>query len=321
MPKNFILLISACCLLQQLSAQSPPADTTYIKPFAKTNYVEIYSGLYSSDYKFRDNNTRESNYQLRLNSSAYLGADISYKWLYIEYSFNIPGTKLDNRASFKYRQVKLRLGNRKIIYQPFFGYYNGLLVPKHDRSSYDQFQGIRFMNAGMEVQYYFNPTRYSPKAANAFSEIQRRSVGSPIFTATAMWDKVKWPNPSRGLIRDPQTYDLLASNPEWLSFIVKGGYAYNFVKNKWLIAPVAYLGAGMLRENTIGSSSYRAVTQVKGVINAGYNGHKYYVYVCGVADNLSSRLLVKNVQHFSWNMFLTLGYRFKSPDKKRDKTN
>ncbi|PZR27083.1 MAG: hypothetical protein DI535_11755 [Citrobacter freundii] len=320
MPRYLILLICTYCLTQQIVAQSPPADTTYIKPFAKTNYVEAYTGLYSSHYKFRDNNTRESNYQLRLNSSAYLGGDVSYKWFYIEYSFNIPGTKLDNQASFKYRAVKLRLGNRKFIYQPFFGYYNGLLVPKQGRDSYDQFRGIKFLTAGMEVQYYFNPTRYSPKAANAFSEIQRRSVGSPIITATAMWDKVKWPNPSRGLIRDPQTYDLLASNPEWLSFIVKGGYAYNFVKKKWLIAPVGYLGAGMLRENTLGSPSYRAVTQVKGVLNAGYNGDNYYMYVCGVADNLSSRLLVKNVQHFSWNMFFTVGYRFKSPDKKRGKT-
>jgi|SRR6218665_19654 len=319
MPKNLALLISTCFLLKQLSAQSPVADSNYIKPFAKTNYVELYSGLYGSAYRFRNNNTRESNYQLRLNSCAYLGAVISYKWLYVEYSFNIPGTKLDNNARFKYRQVKLRLGNRKMIYQPFFSYYNGLLVPKHDRGSFDQFQGLRFMNAGMEVLYYFNPTQYSPKSANAFSEKQQRSVGSPIITATAMWDKTKWPSPSRDLIRDPQTYDLLASNPEWLSLIVKGGYAYNFVKKKWLIAPVAYIGAGMLRENTTGSPSYRAVTQVKGVINAGYNGDKYYMYVCTVADNLSSRLLVKNVQRFSWNMFFNIGYRFKASRKKRDK--
>jgi hypothetical protein len=299
--------------------QGQHADSSYIRPFPKPNTIEVYTGMYNTSFNFRDNKQKENSYKLRVNSSSYIGADISYKWLYVQYAFNVPGTELDNNASFKYRQLNFRFGSRKLIFQPFYSSYNGLLIPEDRRRGFEPFQGIDFKNAGLETFYYFKPTCFSPKAAYAFSERQMQSCGTPFVSLTVMWNTINWKNPSPGLVNDPETYQLLTSKPQWISVIPKAGYAYNLSLKNWLIAPSVLVGMGLIRENANNTVAYRTIAGIESSLNAGYNGYNCYAYVGGLIRSESSRLLVKDMKSQHWVLNITYGHRFNTIVKKKRK--
>ncbi|OZI09779.1 hypothetical protein BWI93_02625 [Siphonobacter sp. BAB-5385] len=313
--KKYGLLIG-CLVMQVLMAAAQAVDTTYIRPFSKPNTLEVYSGLYNINFDFSDRYFQKNDFQLRVNRSATLGADLTYKWLYVQYAFNLPGTMLDNQAQFNYRQLKVRLGNRKWIVQPFYQFYNGLLIPEGKHRGFEIFRGITFESAGAEVMYYVHSRQFSPKAAYAFSEQQRRSSGSAFVTATGLWHAIRWPVPSPDLIEDPGTFTLLSRNPAWVSLLLKGGYAYNLVIHNWLIAPSASIGVGGLKETQVKGMAIRSVTQLQGNLNAGYNGSNWYTYLSGSWTNLNTKLLIKDMQRVSWTLTATAGFRFRSSRKK-----
>ncbi|NIG56683.1 DUF4421 family protein [Chitinophaga sp. Cy-1792] len=292
--------------------QSRP-DSSYLRPFLKRNMAEVYTGLYYTNFNFTGN---KNSYQLRANSNAYIGADVSYKWLYVQLAFNIPGTSLDNRIKFKYQNYKFRWGNHRFVFQPYYQSYNGLLIPQASRNGYDAFRGIDFMSAGLDCYYFVNASRFSHKAGYAFSEDQTRSAGSLYFSLSGIWNKVRWPAPSKELITDSTTYALLSANPEWISVIPKAGYAYNLVHHKWLLAPTVQAGAGALRELNTGNYSVRVVTELRATINGGYNGDNYYIYLSSDWYNLNTHLLIQDMQRVYWTLSLTAGMRFKSLPKK-----
>lgn len=293
-------------------------DSAYIQSFARKNMVELYGGTYSTTFKFRTHRHRQSNYKLAVNSSGYLGGDVSYKWLYLQYSVNLPGTELDNKAKYHYRLIRMQFGSHAVSVEPFYNAYNGLLIPEHDHRGYEAFQGIDFTNAGLDLYYYTNHKKYSYKAASSFSEQQLQSAGSIFMVATPLWHQIRWKKPTPHLISDSLTYNLLSSNPSWLSLVFKGGYTYNFVtgNHKWMIAPAVVMGAGALHELNTNNTGLQTVTDIQGWINAGYNGEKYYAYLNTSWENLNTNLLVKDMHRTDWNLSLTVGYRFAHLPKK-----
>jgi hypothetical protein len=293
-------------------------DSAYIQSFARKNMVELYGGTYSTTFKFRTHRRRQSNYKLAVNSSGYLGGDVSYKWLYLQYSVNLPGTELDNKARYHYRLVRMQFGSHAVSVEPFYNAYNGLLIPEHDHKGYEAFQGIDFTNAGLDIYYYTNHKKYSYKAASSFSEQQLQSAGSLFMVATPLWHQIRWKKPTPHLISDSLTYNLLSSNPSWLSLVFKGGYTYNIVtgNHKWMIAPAVVMGAGALHELNTKNTGLQTVTDIQGWINAGYNGKKFYTYLNASWENLNTNLLVKDMHRTDWNLSLTVGYRFAHLPKK-----
>lgn len=306
MLRKLLLILS---LPVTLFAQKP--DSAYVQQFQRKNTVELYTGTYSTTFNFRHHRDRTKNYKLSVNSSTYLGGDLSYKWVYLQYSVNIPGTELDNKAKFHYRSIRMQFGSHKVNVEPFYNTYNGLLIPATRRREYETFQGIDFTNAGVDVYYFFNSKHYSYRAASSFSDKQIIPAGSPFLMATPLWHQIRWKTPSRHLVADSATYSLLSSNPSWLSLVVRAGYTYNFVFHKWMIAPAILAGAGAVKElNTDHSHHLHLVTDFQGFINGGYNGDKYYAYINGSWDNLNTNLLVKDLHRTDWNLSLTAGFRF-----------
>ncbi|WPQ61514.1 DUF4421 family protein [Chitinophaga sancti] len=293
-------------------------DSAYIQPFQRKNTFELYSGTYSTTFKFRTHRNRQHNYKLAVNSSGYLGGDVSYKWLYLQYSVNIPGTELDNKAKYHYRLIRMQFGSHAVSVEPFYNAYNGLLIPNHDHRGYEAFQGIDFTNAGLDLFYYINHKKYSYKAATSFSEQQLQSAGAVFLAATPLWHQISWRKPTPHLISDSSTYNLLSSNPSWLSLVFKGGYTHNIVlgQHKWIIAPAVMFGAGALHELNTNNYRLQAVTDMQGWINGGYNGDKYYAYLNASWENLNTNLLVKDMHRTDWNLGFTLGYRFAHLPKK-----
>jgi hypothetical protein len=78
----FIPVIWLFAGINNVSAQ-PHVDSAYIRGFNRQNSFEVYTGLYSTEFKFTKKYDASQNFKLRVNSSSYLGIDLSYKWLYL----------------------------------------------------------------------------------------------------------------------------------------------------------------------------------------------------------------------------------------------
>ncbi|WP_158538522.1 DUF4421 family protein [Chitinophaga skermanii] len=292
-------------------------DTNFVRRYEKSNMIEVFTGLTSLQFNFAKNQTDKSDFRLTANSSNYIGVDVSYKWLYLQATVNIPGTQLDKNVNFHYTSLKFKFGTRKLIFQPFFNAYNGLLIPKLEHRSYEPFRNIHFVDVGLDMYYYTNARQFSHRAASAFSEEQVRSKGTFFFTASPVWRRISWVTPSRDLVPDSATYQLLSSNPKWVSLVLRGGYTYNIVPAKnWLIAPAIAAGGGALYELTPGNKSIQAVYDVHAWINTGYNGPRYYVYMNASWENLRTNFLIKKLRRVNSDISITFGYRFSNFKKK-----
>lgn len=300
-------------------AQRFRIDTSYIKIFKRTNIAEIYGGDHSTHFNFSDRHVFKSNFRLVANSSAYIGGYFNYKWLSLKYSFALPGTELEKDTKFKYTSLGYRFSGRRKIVHLFYDTYNGLLIPVGNRKdSFETFRDIRFWDAGLDFYYFFNAKKYSYYAANNFSERQLKPAGSFLIMITPMFQKINWEHPSRDLIRDSLTYDLLSTDPGWFSFISRAGYTYNFVwhHGKWSIAPVLLVGAGFMKEINTEKNGLQWVSDIRTWIKAGYNGRTYYVYLNAKWGTLQTNLLIKTMHQVDDNISITAGYRFESLNKK-----
>ena len=313
----FIAVIWLFAGINSVSAQ-PQVDSAYIRGFNRQNSFEVYTGLYSTEFKFTKKYDASQNFKLRVNSSSYLGIDLSYKWLYLQYSFNLPGTQLDSRNNFKYQLVRFQFGNRKINIQPFYNYYNGLLIPETGHRRFKPFQGIALSNAGFDLFYYTNCRKFSSSSANIFSEQQLQSAGALFFCITPLWQKIYWRKHTRGLIHDSTTYTLLSSNPEWISLLPGVGYTYNLVPGKdgWLVAPAVLAKIGGLKEIHPVKRSIQFLSDLQFWMNVGYSHERYYVYLNASFERLNTNLLIKDMNRTDMNISLTGGIRFRSLKKK-----
>ena len=309
------LLITGGSLLGQ---ESIP-DSAYIKPFDKTNLMEIYPGIFNTRFNFSDPKQRKSDYSLIVNSNGYTGTYLNYKYISLKYSWAMPGTSLDKNAKLNTTSLSFRFTGRYTIVHPFYDLYNGLLIPQKGRGrKYEAFRGIQVVDAGTDIYYFNNSKRYSPKSAIFSSELQTKSAGSFFAMTTPLWQKIKWKSPSPQLLSDPDTYSLLSSDPQWFSLITCIGYTYNqvFQKGKWNIAPAFMLGAGGLRELNTGYKIMKAATKVEAWINTGYSGNNYYAYLNASWTNEKTNLFIANMHRINSDFSFTLGYRFHNFKKK-----
>jgi len=300
-------------------AQKHAVDSNYIQPFDKTNIIEIYPDIYSTRFNFYSPRERKNNYSLVANSNAHISTNLNYKWLSLSYSWAMPGTELDKHVRLQYTSLNLTLGGKQMRFRPFYESYNGLLIPVQKvKRRYDIFQGIQFTSAGFDYYFFSNTKQFSFNAAKSFSLKQVKSAGSIFVMATPSWQKINWKTPSRALVKDSTTYNLLSQRPEWISFIVRIGYTYNFAidKGKWIIAPAILTGAGLLREINTAERSMHAVTNMQAWLNAGYNGPVFYFYLHAWWNNQQTDLLIKDMKQVNSNFSLTAGYRFHNFHKK-----
>ncbi len=300
-------------------AQSNVADSNYIASFPKANTIEFNTGISAASLNFKDAGERQNDFRMVANSSAYTGFFLNYKWLSLSYSVAIPGTRRAKDIKLKYTSFAFNFSKGRLKFHPFYGSYNGLLVPRNKRSEgFEEFRNIQYTNAGLDVYYFTNTRRFSPGAANAFSQLQKKSAGSLFFMATPIWQKINWKDPSREYIRDSGTYTLLSGDPQWVSFILRAGYTYNFSFNggKWSLVPSLLFGAGALREINTDKKDLQFVSDIQGSVNLGYNSDTYYIYGRAWWDDLQTNFLIKHMHRVNSNFSITAGYRFASFKKK-----
>lgn len=266
-------------------------DSTYIESYYNDLIVRIYSGEKTQSLDLNDLNNP---YRLQYLPNGYfnVGVGVNYRSFGLSLATKIP---LFQNKDFRKGETK-RFGIQSYIYTSKFsvdlltsfskGYYlkNSF---QHLKSFSKEFEyqrpDISSANIGVSINYIFNNTRFSYKAAFNDTEKQKRNAGSFIAGGSVLSYRTKADSAfvPRGI---ENTYFLKSrdiSKSGVLAFNANGGYAYSLVFLRNGIVTLSYiLGAGMQnnkldRTSQNGINNWRFSFNQTGRFGIGYRFKSY----------------------------------------------
>jgi len=293
------LLISALFIFQfSVNAKSLKGylevkkDSNYIESYFNDLIVRIYSGEKTHSLELSDLNEP---YRLKYLPNGYfnLGAGFSYRSFGISLATKIP---VFQNSSVKHGDTK-RFGIQYYLYSGKFsvdvltsfskGYYlnrsfSHLASFSKDREY--QRPDMSSANLGITVNYIFNNSRFSYKAAFSDNEKQKKNAGSmiaggSIFSYQTIADSAFVP---REIKSDYFQKSRDVSKSGVLAFNANLGYAYSFIFFKNGIFTISYiLGSGVQdnsfeREIEPDVNRWRISMNHTGRVGVGYRFNRYY---------------------------------------------
>jgi len=290
-------------------------DTSYIKKFAKPNDVEIYTGVTKTSFRFRKliNDNFISRHKLFANTSAYAGGTIDYNWLSIDYSKNIPNTSVAKQStSIKALGFHFRKTYNQFLFEAGTDKYKGLIlqVSRQQQGYYDD---INYRSYFTRVTYIFNAERFSLNAARSYSVLQAKSAGSFMVSASPLFQRFTLKGDFNEYEQSDSAFlSEISKKPSSLSFLVTGGYTYNFIFNEgdWSINPGIFMGPAIQKRlYQKDGTSLKLIANYQLVLNGGYNGRNVYFHINAAYSNNSSHLMNSKMSINDRSVSLTLGYR------------
>lgn len=339
MKKLFLIgvLLAMSQLLYGKSLKSivdAPKDSNYIETYYKDLIIRIYSGEKTHSLELSDLNAP---YRLKYLPNGYfnMGAGINFR------SFGLSlATKIPIFLTSEIRHgITKRIGIQSYIYSGKFavdvlasfldGYYlNGSSdhLSGYNRGIDYQRPDISSQNFGLSINYIFNHSRFSYRAAFTDTERQKRSAGSliaggSVFSYQTRADSAFVP---RGI---DQNYFLKSrdiSQSGVLAFNANLGYAYSLVFLKNGIFTVSYiLGSGIQnnsvdREYADGIDRWRFSLNHSSRLGIGYRFYRYYARVSIIRSTQYTSLKYNDLNILNGTNFLqvSIGKRISLAQKK-----
>jgi hypothetical protein len=258
------------------------------------------------------------------NSSYSLGLSLNIFEIGIEASLSIP---VDVKNQVKYgsstvTDLQINTISRRWLLDAYHQKYSGFYFSNPNfvlpaSQSYPHRDDIQTRNFGLSFSYIFDADKFSLRSAYTFTERQRVSHGSVLFSYvissfnlegdSALITKSEQPNFGKG----SAAYDM-----RFTSLGIGPGYSYNFVyRNFFLnltlsIGPAHYWIRYAEEEGGV-RNDIRISTFQSGRVGIGYNGNRFY---SGISSSSQARNVKFEELKFSNNINtfrLVLGYRFK----------
>ncbi|WP_282456591.1 DUF4421 domain-containing protein [Chitinophaga sedimenti] len=251
MKKGLLLFIFACITTSCALAQQKEG---WLKRALRTHNDTIYVSQYLTDVTFRllgqrkysyyDLNDRGEGRELlyRPNNRFTLGVGANYELLGLNLVFNVPFINRDDeeRGKTKFIDLQTHLYLRKLAIDLIGNYYKGFYIanPRSFIPGYQPGDGfpkrgdLYHTNFGAQVQYIFNDSKFSYRAAFVQNEWQKRSAGSFIAGGEVYRMEVR---SDSNLVPtgNPEFFDgLQFSKSSIFTLVGNVGYAYTFVYRK-----------------------------------------------------------------------------------------
>lgn len=238
-----------------------------------------------------------SNVTYRANDNYNIGFGGHYKWLGINFSFQMPFVNSDDSkyGKTKFFDLQSYLYLKKIAVDLYILSYKGYYLansdilknPPVDRE-YMVRNDLHTGNYGANVQYIFNYKRFSYRAAFVQNQCQMLSAGSPIIGTAIHYTRVKADSaviPNHAL--DESFFNGHQFNKSGtFALAVNGGYAYTqVIKTHFFITGALLVGVGAnytaLKTDATGIRDNKISSQLHGIVRAaaGYNTEKYFIGV------------------------------------------
>jgi hypothetical protein len=284
-------------------------DSTYIKVYRDELTSRIFLKRKQNGISISDKLVQRG-LGYKTNDNLLIGLGYTYSFLNINLAVKMPFVNSDDDiyGKSKYLDLSIQTYFRSFIFGTYLQWSNGYYLsnPENFQSGSVneipmQIRGdMRTNLIGLSIEYLFNSSRYSYKAAFLQNEFQKKSAGSPIAGVEAYWvlcmaDSALSPYANRGYVfvsEDPY------NQVDLFNFGINGGYAYTFVWNEKLYVSLAatlgLAGAYHTVHNTWDANtccdgfSVGMTSNLK--FSLGYNSNKYYVGVSFVRNSVSQFL-------------------------------
>ncbi|MEO6000732.1 MAG: DUF4421 family protein [Chitinophagaceae bacterium] len=322
----FTLLALTCLATGHVQAQTE-VDSNYVKSFEKANNIKSISGLSRTAFRFTHitNDQLLNKRRIEANTRAFSGINLNYKWLSLEYDWDIPNTAVDNHysGSRAFSLHAFQVG-KKFGIEGNYQRYKGLVLPiKNTGGQFDHFNNVNYNNYSINLYYFLNFRQLSYSSAYKYSVKQKKSSGSIITMLTPAYQSFNV-NDTLGVnpgTNDRRFIEIIQKEPKWFTLLGRVGYTYNIILNNgnWSINPSVLGGTGSetpLNNSKFFKHTFGFVNSFQGRVNGGYNGDNFFVYLNVTFDKTEYHLmetqLTTNNNYYSFNV----GYRFASLKEK-----
>lgn len=303
-------------------------DTNYIENYYNNLIIRLYSGEKTHSLDLNDLN---SPYHLKYLPNGYfnLGAGVNFRSFGLSLATKVP---IFQNSEFKHGETK-RFGIQSYIYSSKFtvdlltsflkGYYlvnSSTHLNSHAKDKDYQRPDISSANIGISLNYIFNNSRFSYKAAFSDTERQKKSAGSLIAGGSIISYRTKADSSIVPREIDPEYFlksrDI--SKTGVLAFSANIGYAYSLVFLKNGIFTLSYiLGTGIQdnsfdREVDSEINRWRFSMNHSGRIGIGYRFNRYYLRIGVIRSTQYTNLKYNDlgIENGTNFMQVSLGKRF-----------
>jgi len=269
------------CFFQFPLLVSGQGDSTYYE-----DYTSQITGRFYFSQKYTsliiDNKDDKLDLTYRPNTTFNMGIGASYDWFTLNLAYGFGFLNQDEeRGETEYLDLQAHFYGQKLNLDLFGEFYNGFyLHPKGKASTDDSFYlrpDLKISELGASVQYVFNDTRYSLRAASIQTQRQRKSAGSILagvefYFGVIRADSSIYPSMVKVDTLNNNQADFLEIGPN-----IGYGYTLVFLKNFYLSASLsANLDYGITNYyNDAGSDHSTGISPNAMVrIYAGYNTPK-----------------------------------------------
>jgi len=331
-----IFLAVFCFLIFYFSAEAKSLsghlkaekDTNYIENYYNDLIVRLYSGEKTHSLDLNDLN---SPYRLKYLPNGYfnLGAGVNFRSFGISLATKVP---IFQNSEYKHGETK-RFGIQSYIYTSKFavdlltsflqGYYlvnSSTHFKSYTKDKDYQRPDISSANIGITVNYIFNNSRFSYKAAFSDTERQKKSAGSFIAGGSVISYRTKADSAIVPREIGPEYFlkSRDVSESGVLAFNANIGYAYSLVFLKNGIFTLSYiLGTGIQdnsfdREVDSEINRWRFSMNHSGRIGIGYRFNRYYLRIGMIRSTQYTNLKYNDLGIGNGTNFMqiSLGKRF-----------
>ncbi|WP_295122163.1 DUF4421 domain-containing protein [uncultured Chitinophaga sp.] len=336
--RNYLLLSLLFAVTFSASAQK---KESFIKRALRTENDTVYVTQYLTDvtlrmlgqrkYSYYDLNDHGQDKELlyRPNNNITVGVGANYELLGLNLVFNLPFINKDNdeRGKTKFIDLQTHLYLRKLAIDLYGNFYKGFyidnpagFVPGYQSSDgYPKRGDLYHTNIGANVQYIFNDSKFSYRAAFVQNEWQKRSAGSfmaggEIYRMSMRGDSNLIPS------GNPEFFDGNTFNKSSIFTVVGNvGYAYTLVvKQHFYLSGSLSGGLGVNSTAMKYEDSDDKLQEIGWQFNntvrlaAGYNSDRYFASVTYVENITRGQSpIARTYQTFGAGTFrVSIGRRF-----------
>ena len=270
-------------------------DSNYIENYNNDLIIRLYSGEKTHSIDLNDLN---SSYHLKYLPNGYfnLGAGVNFRSFGLSLATKVP---IFQNSEFKHGETK-RFGIQSYIYSSKFtvdlltsflkGYYlvnSSTHLKSYTKEKDYQRPDISSANIGISVNYIFNNSRFSYKAAFSDTERQKKSAGSLIAGGSVISYRTKADSSIIPREIDGKYFmksrDISKSGV--LAFNANIGYAYSLVFLKNGIFTLSYILGTGIQDNTFDREvdseidRWRFSMNHSGRVGIGYRFNRYYLRI------------------------------------------
>jgi hypothetical protein len=229
-------------------------DSGYIEDHTKDITFRVFG---SRKYNFYDivDHRRDQDVFYRPNTPFNLGFGVNYKFLGINLAFNLPFiNKEDKYGKTRGLDLQSHFYARKLVIDFYGQFYKGYYLAKSkgllngitpDNTKLPVRPDIHNLTLGLGIQYVFNDSKFSYRAAYLQNDYQKKSAGSFLIGAELFGVRMKGDSSlvPRNLAKNGFFDSQRFNRTGIVSLAASAGYAYTFVYKKHFFLTFSLTGS------------------------------------------------------------------------------